>query len=45
MGVMQISSSRGTEEPNGITRNSNERVDKVNRCKFFANDRNFGLHA
>ncbi|RHN78754.1 hypothetical protein MtrunA17_Chr1g0169391 [Medicago truncatula] len=40
---MQISSLRGSEEPNGITSNSDERVAKVTCWTFFAKDCNFSM--
>ena len=43
VGVMQISSFRGSEEPNGITSNSDERVAKVTCWTFFAKDCKFSL--
>jgi hypothetical protein len=41
---MQISIVRGSEEPNGITRKSDERVVKVNWRTFFAKDCNLSVH-
>jgi hypothetical protein len=43
-GFMQISSFRSSEELNGIIRNPDERVAKVNCETFFAKDCNFSWH-
>jgi len=41
--VIQISNLRGSEEPNGITRNSDEKFAKVTRWTFLAKECNFSL--